>query len=332
LTEKQLTRAVNDLRLRKLLKLDALIDVIQRNPTHRGVTLLRPLLEIAQPEPTRSELEDAFLKLIRRNRLPIPQMNVHVCGHRVDAYFPQHRLIVELDGWETHGLRSAFVDDRRKDAEILAATGIPTVRFVYDDTVNRVDKTVARLNVILKTRALATPNLQSMTIQVRAATVNDASAIARINVESWRAAYRGIVSERFLNGISISARERAWRERIIVDTTRVTMVAENGGNVLGYCGLSTPSRDEDAGFGVAEIAAIYVHPSLWRTGTGRKLMEAALATLSEAGWGAVTLWVFAANSQARAFYDRYGFTLDGSTQTHPELGPGAVEVRLRLSL
>jgi very-short-patch-repair endonuclease len=153
LTEKQLTRAVNDLRLRKLLKLEALVDVVQRNTTHGGVTMLRPLLEIAQPEPTRSELEDAFLKLIRRNRLPVPQMNVHVWGHRVDAYFPQHRLIVELDGWETHRIRAAFVDDRRKDAEILAATGIPTVRFVYDDTVYRVDKTVAHLKAILRARA-----------------------------------------------------------------------------------------------------------------------------------------------------------------------------------
>jgi very-short-patch-repair endonuclease len=150
LTEKQRTRAVNDLRLRKLLTLPALIDVIQRNPRHHSVTLLRPLLELAQPEPTRSELEDAFLKLIRRHRLPVPEMNVHVCGHRVDAYFPQQQLIVELDGWETHGMRTAFVDDRRKDAEILAASGIPTVRFVYDDTIYRAEQTVARLRAILK--------------------------------------------------------------------------------------------------------------------------------------------------------------------------------------
>lgn len=152
LTEKQLTRAVNDLRLRRLLALDALIDVTHRNPTHRGVTLLRPLLEAAQPEPTRSELEDAFLKLMRRNRLPTPLTNVLVYGHRVDAYFPQHRLIVELDGWETHRMHTAFVDDRRRDAEILAATGIPTIRFVYDDTVYRGDEMVARLRTILKAR------------------------------------------------------------------------------------------------------------------------------------------------------------------------------------
>jgi very-short-patch-repair endonuclease len=115
--------------------------------------MLRPLLEVAQPEPTRSELEDAFLKLLRRHRLPVPKMNVHVCGHRVDAYFAQQRLIVELDGWDTHRVRKAFVDDRRKDAEILAATGIPTIRFVYDDTLYRGDTTAARLAAILNARA-----------------------------------------------------------------------------------------------------------------------------------------------------------------------------------
>ena len=171
-----------------------------------------------------------------------------------------------------------------------------------------------------------------MTIEVRAATSDDAPAIARINVASWRAAYDGIVSDRFLKGISTSSRERAWRERILADATRVTLVAERDGELLGYCGLSTPSRDEDAGFGVAEVAAIYVDPSVWRIGAGRALMDAALATLRAAGWTAATLWVFEANSRARAFYERYGFALDGAKQAHPDLGPGAIEVRMRRAL
>jgi very-short-patch-repair endonuclease len=153
LTEKQRTRAVNDLRLRNLVTLDALADVIERNPTRRGVTLLRPLLEIAQAEPSRSKLEDAFMKLITGHALPVPQINVHVGGHRVDAYFAQHRLIVELDGWASHRTRTAFVNDRRQDADILAATGIPTVRLVYDDTLLHPDATAARLSAILKARA-----------------------------------------------------------------------------------------------------------------------------------------------------------------------------------
>ena len=41
------------------------------------------------------------------------------------------RLIVELDGWDTHGTKRAFADDRVRDSEILAQTGIPAVRITY---------------------------------------------------------------------------------------------------------------------------------------------------------------------------------------------------------
>lgn len=129
----QLTRAINDLRLRHLLSIQQLAGVIDRNPTHPAVTLLRPQLEHAQPEPTRSTLEDRFLPLLRRHGLPTPQINVHVAGYRVDAYFPDRRLIVELDGWGSHRSRHRFVEDRRQDLAILARTGIPTVRLPYED-------------------------------------------------------------------------------------------------------------------------------------------------------------------------------------------------------
>ncbi len=152
LAPEQRTRAVNDLRLRKLLSLDALDDVIARNPTHRSVTLLTPHLELAQREPTRSTLEDEFLPLLRRHGLPTPQINVHIAGHRVDAYFADHNLIVELDGWGGHRTKTAFVHDRHQDAEILARTGIPTVRFPYEDVV-KTGIAIPRLGELLRGQA-----------------------------------------------------------------------------------------------------------------------------------------------------------------------------------
>lgn len=145
----QLTRAVNDLRLRRMLTVEQLEDVIARNPTHSGVTALAPHLEHAQPEPTRSELEDRFLPLVRRHGLPTPQINVHVCGYRVDAYFEEQRLIVELDGWDSHRTKHRFVEDRRQDFAILIQTGIPTVRLPYEDVV---DATIQRLGELLQRR------------------------------------------------------------------------------------------------------------------------------------------------------------------------------------
>ncbi len=150
----QLARAVNDLRLRNLLTVDQLSDILVRNPTHPGVTLLKPHLEHAQPEPTRSVIEDRFLPLLRKHDLPIPLINVHVGGHRVDAYFSDHRLVVELDGWGPHRTKQAFVTDRRRDFEILLTTGIPTVRLPSEDVI---DDVVVRLGELLETRSARAP-------------------------------------------------------------------------------------------------------------------------------------------------------------------------------
>jgi very-short-patch-repair endonuclease len=150
LNAKRLARAVNDLRLRDLLTVEQIEDVIARNPTHEAVTLLQPHLEFAQEEPTRSELEDRFLPLLRRHKLPTPRINAHVVGYRVDAYFPDHALVVELDGWKQHRSKERFLGDRRQDFAILAATGIPTVRLPYDD-VN--DATIVKLGQLLEQRA-----------------------------------------------------------------------------------------------------------------------------------------------------------------------------------
>lgn len=149
LTPRQRDRAVNDLRLRGKLTLPELEDVLARNPTHPAVTLLRPQLENAQAQPTRSTLEDRFLALLRKHRLPTPEVNVHIAGHRVDAHFADHDLIVELDGYATHGRRQAFVADRRRDLHILLATGKPTVRLSAEDLT---DASILRLGALLQTR------------------------------------------------------------------------------------------------------------------------------------------------------------------------------------
>jgi very-short-patch-repair endonuclease len=126
--------------------------VVARNPRYAGAPLLRPLIETAQREPTRSELEDAFLVLVRRYDLPVPEINVHVAGYRVDALYPDHRLVVELDGWGSHKSQHAFNRDRRQDVDILAATGMPTVRLRYDDTLNQHAETAKRLRQLLRRR------------------------------------------------------------------------------------------------------------------------------------------------------------------------------------
>jgi very-short-patch-repair endonuclease len=53
--------------------------------------------------------------------LPIPAVNVPVAGYEVDCLWPDHRTVVELDGWMYHGNRDAFESDRKRDAAIQLA-------------------------------------------------------------------------------------------------------------------------------------------------------------------------------------------------------------------
>jgi very-short-patch-repair endonuclease len=103
-----------------------------RNHGRRGVKALREALADLTEEPgwTQSELERRFVALTRAHGLPLPLTNQYVEGELVDAYWPDHRLIVEVDGWRTHKPRAAFETDRVRDAKLVAA-GYRVLRITY---------------------------------------------------------------------------------------------------------------------------------------------------------------------------------------------------------
>jgi very-short-patch-repair endonuclease len=115
-----------------------------------GAKLLWPF--VAQPKgPTRSEFEDAFLAFIRRYALPTPLVNIRLNGYEVDALFPAHKLIVELDSWGFHGDRTAFATDRERDAHALLH-GYATIRITWERLRDAPDREAARLREILSAR------------------------------------------------------------------------------------------------------------------------------------------------------------------------------------
>jgi very-short-patch-repair endonuclease len=73
------------------------------------------------PTLTRSELEEAFIKIVDDAGLPRPDMNTRVCGFEVDAYWREHGLVVEIDSYRYHRTRRAFEADRRRDIALQAA-------------------------------------------------------------------------------------------------------------------------------------------------------------------------------------------------------------------
>ena len=68
--------------------------------------------------------------LTRDAALPQPLCNALIHGHRVDFVWPDHKLVIEVDGYQFHGHRSAFERDRRKD-QVLIAAGYRVVRVTW---------------------------------------------------------------------------------------------------------------------------------------------------------------------------------------------------------
>jgi very-short-patch-repair endonuclease len=142
---RQLERAVNEADRLRLFDGKAVHELLARSPGRRGLKPLRALLTDFTPEPQlRSELERAFWEMCLDYPLPLPLMNTTVNGYEVDAYWPEAKLIVELDGYEYHRHRKAFEEDRNRDAELLLA-GYRVVRLTYRQLTRRTARRLSRL-------------------------------------------------------------------------------------------------------------------------------------------------------------------------------------------
>lgn len=171
------------------------------------------------------------------------------------------------------------------------------------------------------TRQLDSDVMGKPGIEVFRADEQDAEGVARVHGRARAKAYADLaVAQRGREPLP-AERVELWRDLLARDDDRAfTIVAEAGGDVVGFCSVATESRDPDAPAGTGEVAALYVDPERWGGGVGGALMTKALADLREAGCTAAMLWVLAENAPAIRFYARFGFTPDGLGGPDPQTG------------
>jgi ribosomal protein S18 acetylase RimI-like enzyme len=155
---------------------------------------------------------------------------------------------------------------------------------------------------------------------VRRAHIDDAAAIARVHVDSWRTTYRDLLPAEFLASLTEAGYTERW-QRVIGDGSSRVYVVEEDGEVVGFasCGRE---RAGEAGF-AGELYAIYVLEGAQRRGHGRELVRAAVEGLREMGLKDLIIWVLRDNAPARRFYERLGGTY---VRTQPiTIGPTTLE-------
>jgi hypothetical protein len=152
-----LERAIERAEALRLTDPLSLPDLLARHRGCRGAATLRAVLADVRTEPnfTRSDLEDLFLTFLDAHGLPRPHVNVgiEVRGRwmECDCVWRPHRLIVELDGRETHDTGAAFERDRARD-RALQVSGWRVVRITWRQLHADGDRIAADLRALLGER------------------------------------------------------------------------------------------------------------------------------------------------------------------------------------
>jgi very-short-patch-repair endonuclease len=126
-----LERLAEEILFQRLASTAEIIDAIGRGAGRPGVRKLRAIADLLDEASfTRSEAERRLKTLLRGAGLPMPRMNVKRAGWEVDAVWDRQRLVVEVDGYRSHGTRPQFERDRTKDAQMMLA-GYRVLRFTW---------------------------------------------------------------------------------------------------------------------------------------------------------------------------------------------------------
>jgi GNAT superfamily N-acetyltransferase len=141
--------------------------------------------------------------------------------------------------------------------------------------------------------------------KVRPAVPGDGDRLALIHVTSWQWAYRGLLPDEFLDGLSVADRAEWWRIRLEgLRPRQVVLVVEQGGGAQGFAFVGPVAGGEDD---QGELYAIYLDPDAAGTGLGRQLIADAERQLAALGFSRAELWVLEANGRARRFYEAAGW-------------------------
>lgn len=144
-------------------------------------------------------------------------------------------------------------------------------------------------------------------IQLRAARLADAAAIAGIHADTWKATYVSLLPPESIAANDYDASLKFWKKTLVQAPQGVFLAEDDTLGPMGFvsCGAARDAIRIDMGNFRGEVYALYVRPVCQGMGLGLKLLESGIANLSRAGYSAVMLWVLAENP-ATGFYERAG--------------------------
>jgi GNAT superfamily N-acetyltransferase len=161
---------------------------------------------------------------------------------------------------------------------------------------------------------------------VRPARPGDAEDIARIQLTTWRTAYRRMFPPHVLANLDETYLARGWTEAITETPSprhRVLIAVEQGeaaSTTVGFAAGGPPDEqalapdEEPLADDVAAITDLLIEPRWGRRGHGSRLLAASVDLWREDGFKSAVAWVYDADTAMRKFFTSTGWEPDGVTR------------------
>jgi len=146
----------------------------------------------------------------------------------------------------------------------------------------------------------------------RLATIEDVSAIVKINVDTWRTDYKSIFPSEFLHNLSYKEKETRWRQLFENPENKIFIyVAEQPSKkIVGFSMGSLEQSDITLKIPnirnfIGELMAIYILKEYQRKHFGLKLVKMVVERLLESDIKSMIVWVLKDSPNCK-FYEILG--------------------------
>ena len=148
---------------------------------------------------------------------------------------------------------------------------------------------------------------------IRKARVDDARGIAKVHLDTWKSAYRGIVPDDYLASLSSQKLERGWTKALqqVSPPEVVFVVDDPEEGIIGFA-RAGPCKSDPYHY-AAELQAIYILEKHQRKGLGTQLFFQVTRHFLQHKINSMVLWVLTENS-ATLFYEELGGTAIAQNQ------------------
>ena len=133
--------------------------------------------------------------------------------------------------------------------------------------------------------------------------IEDSLEIAKLIKDGWNSAYKGIISDEYLENMDVEKISKSWKEGIEKNKNNIFVYKENN-HIIGVIrfGKAEDSILKNTG----EIFVLYIKPEEKRKGFGTKLIEFAKNKFMENGYDRMIIWCLKGNKQGANFYKKHG--------------------------